>query len=75
MELAAVGAGLAFLVLVGWLTDLRLHPFARCWACGGKGKNRGSTLKRYGTCGRCKGTGRRTRVWATVVRPELKRGK
>jgi len=72
MELAVAGIALAFLILVAWLTDLRLHPYGQCWACGGKGKNRGSTAKRYGKCGRCKGSGQRVRVGARAVRPGLK---
>jgi DnaJ-class molecular chaperone len=72
MELAAVAAVLAFAVFVAWLADLRWHPYARCWACRGKGRNRGSTPRRYGLCGRCDGTGRRVRAGARLVRPGLK---
>ena len=75
MELAGVLAGLVFLAVLAWLGDLRWHPYARCWACKGKSRNRGSTPRRYGLCGRCKGSGRRVRVGAKLVRPELRKGK
>ena len=77
MELAGVIAGLLFLAAALWLVDLRWHPYARCWACKGRkgGWNRGSTSRRYGKCGRCKGTRRRVRVAATWVRPDLRKEK
>ncbi len=73
MELAAVIAGLVFLAVVAYAVDLRWHPYARCQACRKRkgGWNRGSTARRYGVCGRCKGTRRRVRAGARVVRPGL----
>jgi hypothetical protein len=73
MELAGILAGLAFLAVVAWLADLRWHPYARCWACKGRkgGWNRGSSPRRYGVCGRCKGTRRRVRAGARLARPGL----
>jgi len=51
---------------------LARHPYGKCWACGGTGKNRGSTASEYGWCQRCKHTGRRLRVGATVLHPRLR---
>ena len=41
-----------------------LWPFARCRACGGSGTNAGSNRRRWGVCGRCGGSGKRTRFGA-----------
>jgi hypothetical protein len=77
MELAGVIAAVVFLAAVAYLIDLRWHPYARCWACRKRkgGWNRGSSPRRYGKCGRCKGTRRRIRAGARAVRPELRREK
>lgn len=73
MELAAVLTGLAVLAVVAYAADLRWHPYGRCQACKRRkgGWNRGSSPRRYGVCGRCKGTRRRVRAGARVVRPGL----
>lgn len=31
------------------------HAFRSCWACGGTGRNGGSTKRRWGKCWRCHG--------------------
>jgi hypothetical protein len=73
MELAAVIAALVFLAAVAYGIDLRWHPYSRCQACRKRkgGWNRGSSPRRYGVCGRCKGTRRRVRAGARLVRPGL----
>jgi hypothetical protein len=73
MELAAVIAALAVLAVAGYAADLRWHPYSRCQACKRRkgGWNRGSSPRRYGVCGRCKGTRRRVRAGARLVRPGL----
>lgn len=42
-----------------WVVRAWFWPFARCRKCGGSGRNRGSTGKRWGQCRRCGGSGRR----------------
>jgi len=50
-----------------WVTRLYLFPYGPCGKCGGSGRNRGSTRKRYGQCRRCLGAGRRIRFGARTV--------
>ena len=73
MELAGLIAALLFLGTVAYGADLRWHPYAKCMACRRRkgGWNRGSSPRRYGVCGRCKGTRRRVRAGARLVRPGL----
>jgi hypothetical protein len=55
------GAGVVVLVvivvIVVWWIDVRWHPVRRCPSCKGSKRNTGSTATRWGTCGRCGGTG------------------
>lgn len=54
-------------VVAVWAVGLLLWPFCPCGRCGGSGKNTGSNGKRWGTCRRCKGTGRRLRLGARLM--------
>lgn len=74
LMLLAVGLVLVAIVTTAYVWDLRVHPYGRCRACKGSGRNRGSTAKRYGICRRCT-NGRRVRAGARVVRPGLRKGK
>jgi hypothetical protein len=40
----------------------KVWPFARCRSCDGLGRNGGSSGKRWGTCRKCSGSGRRQRL-------------
>lgn len=50
-----------------WVIGLLLWPYTACSRCGGSGRNTGSNGKRWGTCRKCKGTGRRLRFGARLV--------
>ena len=60
----AVALGL----LACWQVSVWLYPFAPCRRCSGSGKVPGSNKDRWGTCGRCAGTGRRHRFGARTDR-------
>ena len=62
MSLFALGAGAA------WLVSLRLWPYTTCSWCDGTGRNPGSNSKRHGLCWRCKGSPRKLRRGARLVR-------
>lgn len=71
-ELLAIAVALA---VAGYVFDLWRRPFTRCLRCGGTGRVRGSTSKRWGPCS-CAGKPPRLRVGAQLVRPGLrKKGK
>lgn len=58
------------LVLIGaaaYAGSLYLWPFRPCMRCGGSGRNRGSSRKRFGECKRCQGTGRKRRLGAKTI--------
>ena len=58
------------LVLIGiglYAGSLYLFPFRPCMRCGGSGRNKGSTRKRFGECRRCKGAGRKRRLGAKTI--------
>lgn len=46
----------------GYYLSLVLWPYTYCRRCSGRGRNAGSSRRRFGHCGRCKGTGRRERL-------------
>lgn len=57
---------LAILAAAVWLTGYSLAcylwPFTACNRCGGDGKRRSPSGKRFGDCRRCRGTGRQVRL-------------
>lgn len=59
VELILIG-----LVVLGvYVGFCRVFPFASCRRCSGSGKYRSPSGKAYRWCGRCKGSGRRVRVF------------
>jgi hypothetical protein len=63
-------AGLILIILLGiaaYAGSLYLWPFRPCMKCGGSGRNKGSSGKRFGECRRCKGSGRRRRLGARII--------
>jgi hypothetical protein len=65
--------GLAGIYGVRHLWRLKWHPFGRCYWCGGRGRNPGSTDDEYGFCSHCQ-NGRRVRIGAGIFHPELRKG-
>jgi hypothetical protein len=70
------------ILLAAWAGSLYLWPFRPCLRCGGTGRNKGSTGKRFGLCKACGGSGRRQRFgsrtlhrWARSARTEIARGR
>jgi hypothetical protein len=61
--------------LVGWwLLSLAWHPYAACGRCKDRrGRNVGSKTTRWGTCGKCGGSGTRRRFAARQVRKGIGR--
>lgn len=59
---------LAIIVLaVGYYLSCRWWPYGPCLGCiGHQGRNRGSNSRRFGTCKRCKGSGKRIRIGARI---------
>ncbi len=51
----------------GYVVSLRIWPETSCRRCGGGGRNRGSTSKRFGKCKRCAGTGRKPRLGTRML--------
>ncbi len=51
----------------GYYVSLRRWPETKCGRCGGTGRNRGSTSKRFGKCGRCGGSGRKPRLGTRML--------
>jgi DnaJ-class molecular chaperone len=54
-------------LLAAWQISTWLYPYAPCRRCSGTRQVPGSNKDRWGTCGKCGGTGRRRRFGA---RPE-----
>jgi hypothetical protein len=57
----------ATVAAVSYYVSLRLWPWRPCKRCLGGGRNAGSTVKRFGRCGRCGGSGRELRLGARVL--------
>jgi len=56
---------LALIALTGfacWWISVYLYPFRHCGKCGGTGRKKGSTRRRFDLCKRCSGTGRVQRI-------------
>jgi hypothetical protein len=60
-----------FLILAGlaalWVASLLVHPFGRCWLCGGKGNLRRKRSRRAPKCPLCRGARRRQRTGSRTV--------
>jgi len=54
--------------LACWRVSVWLYPFAQCRRCSGTRQVPGSNKDRWGTCGRCGGSGRRRRFGARTDR-------
>lgn len=44
--------------LACWAVSVYAYPFRHCRTCGGTGRKKGSTRRRFDLCNRCSGTGR-----------------
>jgi hypothetical protein len=54
-------AGLLLIVLIAfacWAVSVYVYPFRHCGRCGGTGRKKGSTRRRFDLFHRCSGTGR-----------------
>jgi hypothetical protein len=59
---------LIILLAIGaYAGSLYLWPFRPCIRCGGTGRNKGSSRRRFGECRRCKGSGHRRRLGARTI--------
>ena len=58
---------IGFAVAALWVLSLLVHPFGRCWLCGGKGNLRRKGSRRAPKCWACKGIGRRQRLGSRTV--------
>jgi hypothetical protein len=68
-----IALGVVVVLGFGYYFSCRFWPYGPCFGCVGHGgRNRGSNSRRWGTCKRCRGTGRRirlgARLWHTVER-------
>ena len=55
------------LAIAAYAGSLYVWPFRPCMRCGGTGRNKGSSRRRFGECKRCKGVGRRRRLGAKTI--------
>ena len=61
--------GVAAVLFALYLIGCSIWPYGPCAACiGHRGKNRGSTGRRWGRCKRCKGSGERLRWGYRLIR-------
>jgi hypothetical protein len=58
---------IALLCGAGYYVSLRVWPSTYCRGCKGGGRNAGSTRKRFGTCRRCGGSGRKPRLGTRML--------
>ena len=58
---------IAFGLAAAWVLSLLVHPFGRCWLCGGKGNIRRKGSRRAPKCPLCKGLKRRQRLGSRTV--------
>ncbi len=52
----------ALTALATWAVSVYVYPFRHCGRCGGTGRKKGSTRRRFDLCRRCSGTGRVQRI-------------
>ena len=67
--LVLIGLGL----FAAWFVSLLLWPNAPCTLCKGSGRNAGSSSRRWGSCRRCGGSGKRLRFGAGLARRAVSR--
>jgi hypothetical protein len=61
--------GVAVVVLALYLIGSTIWPYGHCLSCiSHRGRNRGSTGRRWGRCKRCKGSGERIRWGYRLLR-------
>ncbi len=58
---------IVFALAAVWVASLLVHPFGRCWLCGGKGNIRRKRRRRAPKCPLCKGARRRQRTGSRTV--------
>lgn len=58
---------IGFAVVTVWVLSLLVHPFGRCWACGGRGNIRRKGSRRAPVCLLCHGARRRQRLGSRTV--------
>jgi hypothetical protein len=63
----AVHILIAFAIAAAWVLSLLVHPFGRCWRCGGKGNIVRKGRRRAPVCPVCKGMKRRQRFGSRTV--------
>jgi hypothetical protein len=60
-----------FLIVFGagvlWVASLLVHPFGRCWRCGGRGNLRRKGRRHAPRCPACAGLKRRQRLGSRTV--------
>jgi hypothetical protein len=56
-----------FAVAAAWVLSLVVHPFGRCWRCGGRGNIVRKGSRRAPVCPLCKGATRRQRLGSRTV--------
>jgi hypothetical protein len=73
-HLSPFAVALVLIVLAAvWVISLLLWPLAPCRHCGGRGKNAGSTGRRWGKCRHCGGSGSRQRLGSRLARKIVSR--
>ena len=53
---------IALIAFACWAISVYLYPFRPCGRCGGTGRKKGSTRRRFDLCRHCSGTGRVQRI-------------
>jgi DnaJ-class molecular chaperone len=54
---------LIIITIVGYFVSLRIHPYAKCRMCNGRGRHFGSVYTyAHRRCRKCGGTGRKDRL-------------
>jgi DnaJ-class molecular chaperone len=53
--------------LAAWAVSVYVYPFRPCGRCGGTGRKKGSSRRRFDLCHRCAGTGRVQRIGSRAV--------
>ena len=62
-------AAVAGVYFIGYYFSLKIWPYTRCRKCEGRGRNTGSTWRRWGDCRACGGSGQKWRLGVRVFTP------